>query len=156
MTAWPPPVYRLRQEFDAPRSFVFRWCTDYRPDDAARAGEEYERRILARSAREVVYEDLWSEKDGWRWRRYRVTLSPPDRWHAESVGNVREATIDYRLTELAGARTALDLELRRRPVSERFPQPPRRAMEAELRALWGNYAAALEKEFRRTRRRRSA
>ena len=155
MAPWPPPIYRVRQEFDAPLGFVYRWCTDYRRDDAARAGEHYERRILARTAREVIYEDLWSEKDGWRWRRYRVALSPPARWHADSVGNVRDASIDYRLTELPDGRTALDLELRRRPVSERFPQPSRRAMEAELRSLWGNYAAALEKEFRGRRRRRA-
>ncbi len=149
--AWPPPVYRISVEFEAPLPFVFRWCTDYRTDDARRAGETYERRILSRTPREVVYEDLWWLADGWRWRRYRVILRPPDRWHADSVGNIRDASLDYRLTALPGDRTQLELVARRRPATGRPGQPPRRAFERELRQLWAHFARELHRDFRRSR-----
>jgi len=154
MPRWPSPVYRIRVEFDAPMSFVYRWCTDYRPDDGARAGERYERRILRRTTREVVYEDLWWEKDGWRWRRYRISLRPPDRWHADSHGNIREARIDYHLTELPGQRTRLDFEMRRRPAPGRPGQPSKRTLERELRTLWGRFSAELARDYRRGHRSR--
>lgn len=150
MPRWPPPRYRIRVEFAAPLPFVFRWCTDYGPEDGALAGETYERRVLRRGHREILFEDLWWEKDGWRWRRTRVTLLPPDRWHADSTGNVRDARIGYRLTELPGRRTRLDLEMRRRPTSLHPKQPSRSVLEAELRELWAHYARALNRDFRRS------
>lgn len=147
MSRWPPPRYRITVEFEAPLPFVFRWCTDYRTDDAKRAGETYDRRILRRTRHEVLYEDLWWAKDGWRWRRTRVRLRPPDRWHADSVGNIRDARIDYRLTQLPQERTRLTLEMRRRPAPGRGRQPSRRALESELRSLWGRYRRALERDL---------
>ena len=151
--AWPPPVYHISVEFDAPLSFVFRWCTDYRTDDARRSGARFERRILHRAPREVVYEDLWWLADGWRWRRYRITLRPPDRWHADSVGNERDASLDYHLTALPGDRTRLDIVTRRRPASGRPGQPSRRTYERDLRQLWTRLARELQKDLGRSRAR---
>ena len=34
MVSWPPPEYRMRTTINAPLDFVYRWCTDYRSDDA--------------------------------------------------------------------------------------------------------------------------
>ncbi|HTT14256.1 MAG TPA: hypothetical protein VMG81_00515 [Thermoplasmata archaeon] len=149
MARWPPPEYRITADFDAPLAFVFDWCTDYRTDDAARAGEHYDRRILQRTAREVLYEDLWWEPDGWRWRRTRVALRPPDQWLAESRGNYRDARIEYRLTELPRGRTRLALRMRRRPVPDHPGQPARGPFERGLRTLWRHYRTALEADYAR-------
>ncbi|HEV2317487.1 MAG TPA: hypothetical protein VGV89_07945 [Thermoplasmata archaeon] len=152
MARFPSAVYRISQEFDAPIDFVFRWCTDYSPQDAALEKEHYERRILARSSKQVTYEDLESDKNGWVWRRYVVDLLPPDRWHAESVGNRRLSSIDYRLTELPGARTRLDFVWRRTGI-EGYPRnPPKRATERDATRDWENFGRALERDYRKSRR----
>ncbi len=141
-------------EFDVPPSFAYKWCTDFQPDDSALAGEHFERTILQRSRYEVLYEDLWWERDGWFWRRNRVTLHPPDRWHAASVGNFRDSTLDYQLTELPGGRTRFDLRLRRRPARGRGKQIARAALEAELRWRWRRYAREMSRDYRRSKRSR--
>lgn len=132
---------------------MFRWCTDYRAKDGAITGEGYARRVLSRSPTQVVYEDLWWEKDGWRWRRYRVRLTPPDRWHAESTANYRDMTIDYRLVDLPDRRTRLDLRIRRRPTALYPHQPTKSEMTADLTRAWDRYARQLERDYRASRRR---
>jgi hypothetical protein len=150
MTRWPPPVYEIQVEFRAPLSFVYGWCTDYRPGDDRLAGERWERRIISRSSRRVLYEDLWWSPDGWSWRRYDVSLRPPNRWVARSIGNVRDARIDYHLTTLPDGRTRLDLRMHRRPGPRQSRQPSKKVLEKELVRLWRNYSRALEADYRRS------
>ena len=149
MTRWPRPEYHVRMRFDVPLEFAYRWCTDYRGDDATHSKERFDRRVLRRTRREVVMEDLWSEGRGWGWRRSVVTLAPPNRWHADSYGSFRDASIDYALTRGAPDRTRFDLSMRRRP-SAAFPhQPSRAALEGELREMWTNYGRAMLRDYRR-------
>ena len=155
MAKWPPPTYRFRTEFPVPLDYAYRWCTDYQPDDGARSKETYERRVIRRTARTVVYEDLWWEKDGWRWRRYRVALHPPDRWTAEGWGNVRDVNAAYVLSELPGNRTRLDLTLRRRPHALRPSQPTPAAMQKDLGTMWGNFGVSMVRDYRSSSHRRS-
>ncbi|NNN17217.1 MAG: hypothetical protein HKL79_02495 [Thermoplasmata archaeon] len=150
MVRWPPPRYQIHVEFRAPRKFVYRWCTDYRHDDGHFTKETYDRRILERSKEKVVYEDLWWEPDGWRWRRNVVTLDPPHGWRADSIGNVRTARIDYRLLELGGDRTRLALSMRRCPGLRQRSQPSKVELERELLQMWQRYARALEADYRRS------
>jgi hypothetical protein len=139
----------MRASFRAPLGFVFRWCTDYRSDDAVRAGELYERRVIERGPRRVVLEDLWWEPDGWRWRRSEVTLRPPNRWSVDSVGNLRDAHIEYVLTERSRERTELDIRMLRRPGSRQKRQPPKRKFEAEVTRMWRHLSASLESDYRK-------
>jgi hypothetical protein len=145
----------MKMEFAAPMRFVYRWCTDYRPGDDQLAGDRFERRILSRSGRRVLFEDLWWERDGWRWRRNDVSLRPPDRWVSNSLGNVREAQIEYTLTPLAGDRTRFEIRMHRRPTSRVRRQPPKRELEKELIEMWDNYRRSLEADYRRSRSRRA-
>jgi hypothetical protein len=143
------PEYHVTARFRAPLEFVFRWCTDYTPGDAVLEGETYERRILSRNERQVVFEDVESMDDGWAWKRYTVDLRPPRHWHAVSVGNRRNLTIDYELTEDGPDRTRLDLWWRRRPgVLAVRPPPPKAAVERESTQAWRRFAAALEGDYR--------
>ena len=134
--------------FRVPLPFAYRWCTDYRPEDGRLSGEGFERRVLRRSRRRVVLEDLWWEADGWRWRRNEVTLSPPDRWSTDSPGNVRVAHLDYRLTPVTERSCFLDLVMRRRPGARDPRQPSKQELERELETLWGHYRRAMEREYR--------
>ncbi len=143
-----PTTYEIREVFDAPPDFVFRWCTDYRVDDGTRAGEGYARRILSRGLRRIVYEDLESEPKGWRWARFDVRLSPPDHWHAESVGNMRYFRLDYDLRARPDGRTEFRLRGTRTPTPHGGPNPSRSEMERYLHRLWRNLGRALEREYR--------
>lgn len=156
MERWPPPVYVTQVEIRAPRAFAYRWCTDFRANDAALIGESYERRVLERSKHRVVYEDLWWESAGWRWRRNIIALDPPNGWHAVSLGNVRTAEIDYRLEERGPDRTRFTLEMRRRPGLVDPRQPSKAELERELSQMWRDFGRALEADYRRSRARTPA
>jgi len=146
---WPGPTYEVRAEFRAPLEFVYRWCTDYTPEDAGYEGETYQRRILQRSPREVIYEDLDDSESGWIWARHVVHLSPPNRWHSDSVGSHREIRLDYRLSRLPGGRTRLVLKARRRPTPIGAKNPTKSRWELSVGRAWARFGRVLERDFRR-------
>ncbi len=156
MPRWPPPVYHIELEFDAPRDFAFAWCTDYRADDATRSKESFERRLLSRSPRRVVFEDLGWSAQGWVWRHTEVALHPPGRWHGTSFGSFRTGEADYTLAPIAPDRCRFSLTFWRRPSPIHPEQPSERTMQAELTRMWTNYGRALARDYRASRGRRGA
>src|SRR6058998_3597647 len=118
------PEYRVRVSFGVPLDFAFAWCTDYTPEDASLEGETYQRKIIERTSRRVIFEDLEESDDGWNWSRDVVTLRPPNRWHMIGIGNRRDVRADYVLSPLPDGRTRFDLRWRRRP-KVRNARPPR-------------------------------
>lgn len=147
-----PRVYEFRSTFRAPLAFVHAWCTDYTPEDPRLEGETFTRRILERSPRRVVYEDLYDEPTGWMWSHYVVTVRPPRRWHADVVGSHRAWSIDYQLSERPRGRTELWFHGVRRATALAGKNPPKAQLERELRAMWKRYGRALEADFRASRR----
>ncbi len=144
-----PQVYEIRSTFRAPLGFVFDWCTHYTTDDPRLEKEDYQRRILSRGKRQVVYEDLQDLPGGWMWSRQTVTLHPPNRWHAEAFGSHRVWSLDYTLRDLPDGRTEMTLRGERRPTPIGGRNPPKARLERELRASWKNFGVALERDFRR-------
>jgi hypothetical protein len=142
----------IRKEFRAPLDFVYEWCTDYSPDDASLEKEAFQRRVLRRTKKEVVYEDLDSTPDGWHWARWSVRLHPPDRWHAESVGNYRAWSVEYRLRALPNGRTEFHFKGRRTPAVLARSGPSRADVRANLLQVWKRFGRALESEYRKQRR----
>src|SRR3990172_4328579 len=98
------PEYRILVTFRVPLDFAFAWCTDYTPQDASLEGEAYERKIVERTRRRLLFQDLEESASGWIWGRDVVTLLPPNRWHMDGVGNRRDVTADYVLTRLPDTR----------------------------------------------------
>jgi hypothetical protein len=153
MPAGPKQSFHIQATFRAPIDFVFRWCTDYQADDARREKERYARRILDRSRRRVVYEDLEdAEGGGWRWARHEVTLRPPDRWTSVSPGSHRTLALDYRLTRLGPERTRLDLTWTRRSTGLAAARVVRGPYERATTVAWKHFAAALERDYRASQR----
>ena len=152
---WVGPEYRIQIAFDVPLDFAFRWCTDYSPDDGKLEGESYQRKIVERTPRRVVFEDLEDSKDGWIWSRDVVTLRPPDRWHMDGVGNQRDVMVDYTLTRLPDGRTQLELRWRRRPFFPAGRQQTKAQRQANALEAWKRFRTAMERDYRRTRRRRA-
>jgi hypothetical protein len=114
------------------------------------------RKIIERTARRVVYEDLEESKTGWSWDRNVVTRRPPDRWSLSAVGNHYDTAAAYRLSSLRGGGTRLDLTFRLRKKGPEDRLPAKGETEREVRAMWRLYAKALERDYaliRRNRRR---
>lgn len=149
MTRTPPvTIYEFRSTFDAPLPFVYDWCTDYTPDDPILEKDNYTRRIISRRSRKVVYEDLSDTSDGWFWSRMEVSLRPPNRWHAEAMGNHRAWSIDYELVERSKGVTELRFRGERRVTFPGEKNPPKAQLERDLRASWKNFGHALERDYR--------
>jgi hypothetical protein len=142
------PEYHVSTEFRAPLPYVYAWCTDYATDDADREKEEYTRKLISRTSRRVVLEDLVDSPKGWNWARHEVTLFPPDRWHSDSVGSHRSVWIDYALTALGPERTRLDVRWRREPTFLGAPVSKTR-LERSAKQGWDNFAHALDRDYRR-------
>ncbi len=147
----PSRHYQVRATFRAPLPFVFRWCTDYTAEDGRYSGEGYERRILARSVRNVVLEDLFDTEHGWIWIHRAVRLQPPDRWHADSVGSDRILSVDYRLSSLPGGRTRLTIDVRRRPYGLGKANPPKTEWQRNVAGSWERFGRLLERDYRRSK-----
>ena len=155
MSSW--RNYGISVIFRAPLSFAFDWCTDYTPDDGKYAGEDksihLRRRIISKSRRRVVFENLYDVPSGWGWERHRVNLLPPNRWHCEGRGNYHESVLDYRLIPLSRNRTRLEMRWKSRPAElATGPRPSRQAVERAVANLWKRRARALERDFRKISR----
>ena len=143
------PEYRIRVAFRVPLDFAFAWCTDYTPEDASLEGESYQRKIIERTPRRVVFEDLEGTDGGWIWGQDVVTLHPPNRWHTDGVGNRRDYTADYVLSTLADGRTRLDLRWSRQPKVPEAKKLTRSEREASATHAWKRFAVSMERDYQR-------
>jgi hypothetical protein len=149
--------YHVSVVFRAPLQFAYAWCTDYSPDDVKIAREDkafgLQRRILARSPRQVVFENLYNHGAGWGWERHTVTLTPPDHWHSDGYGNYHETHLDYRLTKLPGDRTRFDMRWWSKLTGlSRGTRSPKEVVERAVLRLWRLRARALERDYRKSLR----
>jgi len=147
---WPGPEYHIAVVLPAPLAFCYRWCTDFAPDDAALEGESYERKIISRTRRRVVFEDVEETPEGWDWARYDVTLTPPAGWQMRRVGNHAHVIGDYRLTALPHDRTRFELTWRRRPALFDFHRAPKRERERATIAAWNRFGRAIGRDYRKS------
>ena len=146
--------YHVVVEIRAPLAFVFRWCTDYTPEDARYGGEDktihLKRKIIERRKRRIVFENVYDEGKGWGWERHVVTLQPPNRWHSEGHGNYHESVLNYQLTPLSAEATRFEMRWKSRPVGLfRGARPRAPVIERYVEQLWKKRARALESEYRR-------
>jgi len=143
-------TYRISETFNAPKDFVFDWCTDFREDDYKMTGSTARRRFLERTKERIVwivkYKEGRRQVEGVR----AVWLKPPNSWHFDTCGDGREVG-DYTLHELKNGKTRLDMVFR---VTYDDPN------EVESRAVWTKgarknwsaYARFLEKDYRKSSR----
>jgi len=141
--------------FGVPLEFAFAWCTDYTPEDPSLEGESYQRKIIERTLHRVIFEDLEETEDGWVWGRDVVTLLPPNRWHMDGVGNRRDVTDEYVLSPLPNGRTRFDLRWSRRPNAPETKKLTKAQREASAMRAWKRFGAAMERDYRSSRRART-
>ena len=140
-------TYRISKVFNAPLSFVYRWCTDFREDDLKMVGSKTKRMMLERNSKHVVWRNLDSSaKKGLQGIR-SVRLMPPNRWHLDTTGD-KHLVGDYRLTRLGGTRTRLDMKFVETSADRRKLESPG-SWEAETQEEWDTYGRYLERDYRR-------
>ena len=141
----------LKVTFRAPLRFVFSWCTDYQPSDSKLEKEDYVRKIIERTSRRVIFEDLQEMRDGWSWQRATVSLYPPNRWHMNNIGNRRDVKADYILTNLADGRTRLYLSWKVWPKTPAASKLSKADRERSVSSAWKKFGVALEKDYKHPR-----
>ena len=149
---WVGPQHRIQVTFQVPIAFAFSWCTDFSSEDGKLAGESFRRKVVQRTPRRVVFEDIEESRDGWIWSREVVTLRPPNRWHMDGIGNRRDVTADYLLTSLPTGGTLLDLRWRRRPNVPGAGKLTKAQREASALRSWKRFASAMERDYRQRQR----
>lgn len=136
--------------FRAPLKFVFSWCTDFQPSDSRLEKEDYVRKIIERSPRRVVFEDLEEMRDGWSWQRATISLNPPNRWHMDNFGNRRDVKADYVLSSLAGDQTQLKLRWKVWPKTPMAAKLTKADRERAVISMWKRFTTAMEKDYRQS------
>lgn len=132
----------------APPEFVYRWCTDFRDDDPDLTEGGFERRIIARSARRIVFEDLEPRPHGWAWARAVIALHPPDRWNLTLNGNVQKIRAQYLLTPEPSERSVLTMRFDvRRIVRE---HSARLETRHSVQDYWLRLVPQIERDWRVT------
>lgn len=136
---------RVSKVINAPLSFVYEWCTDYREDDNKIIGSTTQRKILQRTRQRVIYLSIYKRGAKTTCAVSIVTLRPPKAWHLDYVGEEYDETGDYRLVRLGAQRTRLSMVFRER---YKIRDAPTKAEDTkQVREIWNKYAAALEGDY---------
>ena len=141
-------TYKTSETFNAPKDFVFNWCTDFREDDYKMTGSTARRRFLERTKDRIIwvvkYKDGKRSLEGVR----AVWLKPPNSWHFDTCGDGREVG-DYNLSELKNGKTRLDMVFR-----VTYDDPSEVESQAELtkggKREWSIFRKFLEKDYKKS------
>lgn len=125
---------RISKTVEAPLSYVYRWCTDFREDDGRFSSSRPAFRVIRAGRDRVARVRIGPPVKGKRRVAAEVVrLRPPRAWHVDQVDEDDLASIDYRLTSLGPRRTRLVLS-----ILERWMTPKHPSVE-EYRTSTGRY-----------------
>ena len=146
-------IFRVSKTINAPLSYVFSWCTDYREDDPELTGSKSKRKILEKTRKRVIYAQLYNDDKG----RERVavdivSLRSPKYWHLDFFGEEDDETGEYKLISLGKKRTRLDMTFKEK---WKIPNPPTKAWQIQhTNEIWDKYVSALEHDYNSERKKR--
>ena len=141
-------VIKVSKTIDAPRRYVYDWCTDYRDTDPQITGSKSQRRVLEKTKKRAIYVQIYEGADGKEKVAVDiVTLKPPSSWHLDYFGEEDDEIGEYRLTKLREGKTRLDMVFKEKWKDiAKIP-----SIEEQIRStneVWDKYVAALEKEYK--------
>ncbi len=138
---------RFSKIVDAPLSYVYDWCTDFRPDDEKFSRSKPKSRVIRVSPRRLVRVRIARHGASDPAMAVElVRLSPPNAWHKDTIDEKDLDAIDYKLTALSPNRTRISLVIVERWLISDFPKKAdwvRRSSE-----YWDELVAALEERYR--------
>lgn len=141
--------YHVSKVLNAPLSFTFKWCTDYRDTDPKITGSKNKRLILEKTKERVIYTIRYKSGGKTMNAVNIVTLRPPKAWHLDSRGDEDDEIGEYRLTSIGPRKTRLDMafvefwKIRNYPGKSEYL--------SDMHRLWDKFGAALERDYRRHR-----
>ena len=136
--------YQFSKIIEAPLSFVYDWCTDYREDDPKITGAKLRRLIIEKKKDRAVFVNQHKSAKAGTVINV-VTLRPPDGWHLHLISEKRDGTGEYHLSKLGPRRTKLRIYLRFKWKTAQ--SPTRIEFQQHLKSMWDKYAAALERDY---------
>jgi hypothetical protein len=141
----PQVKYGISVTFDAPLTFVYKWCTDFHADDPKIIGAPYTRHVIEKTKSRAIWIQHYSrggvEMEGVR----IVNLTQPRSWHLESVNEELYRSGDYILTSLGRGKTKLTIKLK---TDYRTIEPVSAfKLNQDLTEDWEKYGAALQKDY---------
>jgi hypothetical protein len=140
-------VFKISKTIEAPLSYVYDWCTDFRETDPQITGSNSQRKILERTKKRVIYVQIYEGADGEEKAAVNiVTLSPPNSWHLDYFGEEDDETGEYRLKALGKNKTRLDM-LFREKWKNIVKIPSVKEQIDNTDKVWDQYVAALEREY---------
>jgi hypothetical protein len=137
---------RVSKMINAPLSYAFKWCTDFREDDTQLIGSKSQRKILEKSKKRVIYATLYNNEKGEQKVAIDiVALKPPRSWDLEYFGEEDDETGTYRLTSLGKSKTRLDMVFKEK---WKISNPPSKDWQVQhTSGVWDKYVAALERDY---------
>ena len=139
--------FRVSKVVNAPLSYVYAWCTDYRGDDGRFSLAKPRFKVIRTHDNRVVrIRTHPSEGAGDRVAVDLIRLSPPDSWHLDEIDETDLESVDYRLTSLGPRRTRVTLVVTERWLVPGFPS--KEEAQAGSSAFWDRIVATLEKDYR--------
>ena len=141
-------VIKVSKTIDAPRRYVYDWCTDYRDTDPQITGSKSQRRVLEKTKKRAIYVQIYEGADGKEKVAVDiVTLKPPSSWHLDYFGEEDDEIGEYHLRKLGEGKTRLDMVFKEKWKDiTKIP-----SIEEQIRStneVWDKYVAALEKEYK--------
>jgi hypothetical protein len=138
--------------FEHPREDAFAWLTDYRDDDARRAGAIIrDREVLERGEDEIVLEGELETMGRVRTGRARVELDPPDRWtaHLEDERGRPSGRYEYALHEVPdGCRLEVDYHVAAPRLRDKLLLWATRPLaRREIDQMWDGFEEVMDREL---------
>jgi hypothetical protein len=136
---------------NAPLSFAYAWCTDFRESDSKITGQKRKISILERNPQRIIMSVKYTTHGRVMTAARVVTFKPPNAWHLDWIGDEHDETGDYRLTSLGPRKSRLHLTFH---VKYKNHLPPSKLVFLQnINRVWDKYIVALEKDYQSHRRR---
>ncbi len=143
-------TYHISKIMNAPLTFVYKWCTDFREDDGKITGSKSIRKILIKNKRRIVYADEYGSSGTTKGDVSIVSLFPPNAWHLDNIGDDLDETGDYDLSREGKNKTRLEMTFRVKYKEGVRDVPTKAEWEKDTDDFWDKLVAALEMDYKNT------
>jgi len=141
-----PFQFSISRSINAPISYAFHWCTDFREDDYRLSRQKRRIAILERTEQRFIMSVKSRHGSKIVSAARIVSLTPPNAWHLDWIGDENDETGDYRLTRLSARKTRLNATFKVKPKTSNAPK--REQMVKSVNLAWDHYISALEKDYK--------
>ena len=141
-----PFQFSISKSINAPISFTYDWCTDFREDDHRLGGQKRRIAILERTEQRFIMSVKTRHGSKVISAARIVSLAPPNAWHLDWIGDENDETADYRLTRLSARKTKFNATFKVKPKTSNAPKKAQ--VIKSVNSAWDQYVSALENDYK--------